>query len=179
MAAIIAVPVAFLGILAALFRNGVFDRAVNIFTLTTSFRNFRRLHLASSILAVSQHQHQPGTEFWEQVIAQPAGLDPDPGGGRLQHAHDARLDHQPTGQRLYRNGPPKVQARRIIVRHALPNALAPIIIINLAYLIAAWSSSKWLLIPARPAAGGLESRTRLAGGPGASLLFAMTYAVSN
>ena len=147
-AAAIAVPLALaLGILAALFRNSVYDRTVNVSTLTSiSFPEF----FVAYILIYA--------------LAQQAGLFPS----IANVAPDADL-----GEKLYRTFLPALtltlvitahmmrmtraaiinllaspyieMARlkglspaRVILRHALPNALAPIInviALNLAYLI--------------------------------------------
>ena len=133
---------------------------------------------------VSQHfQHQPGNRILGTDLSlNLAGLDPDPGGGRPLDAHDARLDHQPAGQRLS-NGPQRLKPG-VSSSATLPNALAPIInviIINLAYLIVGVVIVEVVFV-----CSGLDqllvdsvSKRDLPVVQGASLLFAMTYVLLN
>lgn len=148
MTAIIAVPLAlFLGITAALYRNSVYDRAVNATTLTTiSFPEFFVAYLLILVLASLY-----------KVFPSLANIGPD----------------VPLGERIYRSALPALtltlvivahmmrmtraaiinllaspyiemadlkgaSRAKIIVRHALPNAWAPIVNViafNLAYLV--------------------------------------------
>ena len=68
------------------------------------------------------------------------GFDSDLSGDSAYDANDPRGDYQPFGQSLYIEMArlKGINPMRVIVRHALPNALAPIInviALNLAYLI--------------------------------------------
>ena len=147
LAAVMAVPLALaLGILAALYRNGVFDRAINMLTLTSiSFPEFFVAYVLILFLSVK------------------AGLLPSLAGssdgtvlGRIEGmilpaltltlvvvAHMMRMTRaaligvlaSPYIEMAKLKG---VSPLGIITRHALPNALAPIInvvVLNLAYLI--------------------------------------------
>ncbi|WP_421594569.1 ABC transporter permease [Shinella sp. M27] len=147
LAAVMAVPLALaLGILAALYRNGVFDRAINMLTLTSiSFPEFFVAYVLILFLSVK------------------AGLLPSLAGssdgtvlGRVEGmilpaltltlvvvAHMMRMTRaaligvlaSPYIEMAKLKG---VSPLGIITRHALPNALAPIInvvVLNLAYLI--------------------------------------------
>jgi peptide/nickel transport system permease protein len=146
-AAVIAVPLALtLGILAALFRNSLYDRAVNIFTLTSiSFPEFFVAYILIFLLS------QTG---WFPSIA---NVSPEMGFGERVHrtflpaltltlvvtAHMMRMTRAAIINLL---ASPYIEMAKlkgasptaIILRHALPNALAPIInviALNLAYLI--------------------------------------------
>ena len=194
MAAIIAVPVALaFGILAALFRNGVFDRAVNIFTLTTiSFPEFFVAYILVFILAVnfglfpSISNINPETEFWEQVYrstlpALTLTLVVVAHMMRMTRASIINLLASAYIEMAHLKG---LKQGRIIVRHALPNALAPIInviIINLAYLIVGVVIVEVVFV--YPGLGQLlvdsVSKRDLPVVQGASLLFAMTYVLLN
>lgn len=194
MAAIIAVPVALaFGILAALFRNGVFDRAVNIFTLTTiSFPEFFVAYILVFILAVnlrlfpSISNINPETEFWEQVYrstlpALTLTLVVVAHMMRMTRASIINLLASAYIEMAHLKG---LRPWRIIIRHALPNALAPIInviIINLAYLIVGVVIVEVVFV--YPGLGQLlvdsVSKRDLPVVQGASLLFAMTYVLLN
>ena len=148
IAAIIAVPLSlFLGILAALYRNGLYDRAVNVTTLSSiSFPEFFVAYILILILSVHLE--------WLPSIS---NISPDLSAGeRLERAilpaltltlvvvaHMMRMTRAAIINLLA--SPYIEMARlkglkpgRIITKHALPNALAPIInvvVLNLAYLI--------------------------------------------
>lgn len=146
--AAIAVPVALiLGILAALYRNSAFDRAANVFTLSSiSSPEFFLAYILILFLAVLN----PILPSLSNIYAD-MGL-----GERLEKtllpaltltlvvtAHMMRMTRAAIINLLA--SPYIEMARlkglspiRVIVRHALPNALAPIInvvALNLAYLI--------------------------------------------
>lgn len=194
MAAIIAVPVALaFGILAALFRNGLFDRAVNVFTLTTiSFPEFFVAYILVFILAVnldlfpSISNINPKTEFWEQVYrstlpALTLTLVVVAHMMRMTRASIINLLASAYIEMAHLKG---LKPWRIIIRHALPNALAPIInviIINLAYLIVGVVIVEVVFV--YPGLGQLlvdsVSKRDLPVVQGASLLFAMTYVLLN
>ena len=148
LAAIIAVPLAVtLGVLAALYRNSFYDRAVNIFTLSTiSFPEFFVAYILILLLAVKAGQFpsisniSEDLALWERayrsvlpaltltlvVIAHMM---------RMTRAAIINLLASPYIEMANLKG---LKRGRIIVKHALPNALAPIInviVINLAYLV--------------------------------------------
>lgn len=148
MAALIAVPIALgLGILAALFRGSWFDRGINLVTLTSiSSPEFFLAYIMILFLAVLN----PWLPSLSNVYAD-MGL-----GARIEAtllpalvltlvvtAHMMRMTRAAILNLM--QAPYIEMARlkglsplRVIVRHALPNALAPIInvvALNLAYLI--------------------------------------------
>ena len=118
MAALIAVPLALaLGMLAALYRNSLFDRIVNSVTLTTISLPgiLRRLYpdvcFFADQAAAWFYSARPTCRANRQrlpracLARRPAGPDAHPGHRRPHDAHDARRDHQPARQPLYRDGP--------------------------------------------------------------------------
>jgi peptide/nickel transport system permease protein len=147
-AAIIAVPLALvLGMLAALYRNSIFDRAVNLVTLTSiSAPEFFVAYILMLFLAVrlpwfhALANVSPDTPFGERLarIALPtltlvlvivAHM------MRMTRAAIINLLASPFIEMARLKG---VTPRRVIYKHALPNAWAPIanvIAINLAYLV--------------------------------------------
>ncbi len=148
LAAIISVPLAVtLGVLAALYRESFFDRAVNVLTLSSiSFPEFFVAYILILFLAV-QLGWFPGISnisddlgFWEFVYrsALPAftlTLVVVAHMMRMTRAAIINLLASPYIEMAALKGLPRTH---IIVRHALPNALAPIInviAINLAYLV--------------------------------------------
>lgn len=148
MAAIIAVPLAlFLGITAALYRNSIYDRVVNGLTLTTiSFPEFFVAYILilvfSSFFKVfpSLANIDPNAEFWDRVYltALPAitlTLVIVAHMMRMTRAAIINLMASPYIEMADLKGVSKSQ---IIIRHALPNAWAPIVNViafNLAYLV--------------------------------------------
>ena len=148
IAAMVAVPLAVvLGILAALYRHSLYDRIVNITTLSSiSFPEFFVAYILVLFLAVklgwfpSISNVSPGLSFWEQayrcslpaltlilvVIAHMM---------RMTRAAIINLLASPYIEMAALKG---MTRWHIIVKHALPNALAPIInvvVLNLAYLV--------------------------------------------
>ncbi|MEM8853796.1 MAG: ABC transporter permease [Pseudomonadota bacterium] len=148
MAAAIAIPLALtLGILAALWRNSIFDRGASVTTLTAiSFPEFFVAYVLILVLAINL-----------QIFPALANISPDTGVlDRLYNsalpaltltlvitAHMMRMTRAAIINLL---ALPYVEMarlkgatpRRVIVRHALPNAIAPIvnvIALNLGYLI--------------------------------------------
>ncbi len=146
--AAISVPLALLlGILAALYRNSWFDRGVNALTLTTiSMPEFFMAYLLMLFLAVKVH--------WLPSLA---SVDPDTALGerllrcalpsltltlvivahmmRMTRASIINLLASPYIEMARLKG---ISKSRIILRHALPNAWAPIVNViafNLAYLV--------------------------------------------
>ena len=146
--AAIAVPVAvFLGILAALYRNSIFDRAANIFTLTSiSSPEFFLAYILILFLAVlnpvfpSLSNIYDGMDFSERLSrtmlpALTLTLVVTAHMMRMTRAAIINLLASPYIEMARLKG---MSPMRVIVKHALPNALAPIInviALNLAYLI--------------------------------------------
>ena len=148
MAAIISVPLAVtLGVFAALYRNSFYDRGVNVGTLTTiSFPEFFVAYILILFLAVNV-QIFPSIsnvgvdiDFWDRVYrsflpALTLTLVVIAHMMRMTRAAIINLLASPYIEMANLKG---LSRTRIIVRHALPNALAPIInviVINLAYLV--------------------------------------------
>ena len=146
--AAIAVPFSiFLGVLAALYRNTVFDRATNIFTLTSiSSPEFFLAYILILFLAVlnpifpSLSNIFDGMPFGERVEksmlpALTLTLVVTAHMMRMTRAAIINLLASPYIEMARLKG---LSPMRVIVKHALPNALAPIInviALNLAYLI--------------------------------------------
>ncbi|WP_394179019.1 ABC transporter permease [Yoonia maritima] len=146
--AVIAVPLSVtLGILAALYRNSVFDRAANIFTLTSiSSPEFFLAYVLILFLAVlnpifpSLSNIYDGMAFSERLNKSmlPAlvlTLVVTAHMMRMTRAAIINLLASPYIEMARLKG---LSPMRVIVKHALPNALAPIInvvALNLAYLI--------------------------------------------
>ncbi|WP_169567523.1 ABC transporter permease [Sneathiella limimaris] len=147
-AAVIAVPVAiFLGVLVALFRNSIFDRVANVLTLTSiSSPEFFLGYILILYLAVKTGYFpaiakiSPDMSFTDQlyrtflpaltmVLVVVAHM------MRMTRAAIINLLASPYIEMARLKGVP---AFKVITRHALPNAWAPIInvvALNLAYLI--------------------------------------------
>ncbi|WP_343563453.1 ABC transporter permease [Kiloniella sp. b19] len=147
-AAVIAVPVALiLGVLSALFRNSVFDRSANVFALTSiSFPEFFMAYLLILFLAVQNLYFPPiakiigdeplGEALYRTFLpALTLTLIVIAHMMRMTRAAIINLLATPYIEMARLKG---LSPLRIIVVHALPNALAPIInviALNLAYLI--------------------------------------------
>lgn len=146
-AAVIAIPLSLiLGMLAALYRESLYDRLVNIFTLSSiSFPEFFVAYIL--IYLISQQGWFPAianvgpeTSFLERLyrtflpvltltLVVTAHM------MRMTRAAIINLLASPYIEMAHLKG---IRNARIIVRHALPNALAPIvnvIALNLAYLV--------------------------------------------
>lgn len=148
MAAIIAVPLSLLlGVLAALYRNSWYDRIVNSLTLTTiAMPEFFIAYLLMFFFAVKHRWFytlstvSESTSFWEHVsrAALPAltmTLVIIAHMMRMTRASIINLLASPYIEMAQLKGVSKSQ---VIIRHALPNAWAPIatvIAFNLAYLV--------------------------------------------
>ena len=148
LTALIAIPLAiFLGILAALWRNSWFDRALNASTLTTiSVPEFFVAYVLILLLAVkfpvfrSLSTVRPNMGFLETLenVALPVltlTLVIVAHMMRLTRAAIIGVLGSPYIEMAKLKGASKA---RIVLRHALPNALAPIasvVAFNLAYLI--------------------------------------------
>ena len=147
-AAVIAVPLAlFLGIMAALHRNGWFDRIVNSVTLTTiampeffvayvlmfffaiKLRWFYSLSTVSETTGFLEHVSRAALPALTLTLVIVAHM------MRMTRASIINLLASPYIEMAQLKGIPR---GRVIVRHALPNAWAPIvtvIAINRAYLV--------------------------------------------
>ncbi len=146
--AVIAVPLAVgLGILAALYRNTAFDKGANIFTLSSiSSPEFFVAYILILLLAVvnpllpSLSNIFPGMSFGERLEktllpALTLTLVVTAHMMRMTRAAILNLMAQPYIEMARLKG---MKPSRVILRHALPNALAPIInvvALNLAYLV--------------------------------------------
>lgn len=148
VAAAISVPLALtLGILAALYRNTIYDRMVNVVTLTSiSTPEFFVAYILILFFSVkfgwfpSLSNVSPDTEFWDRVyrVILPATtltLVVVAHMMRMTRASIINLLASPYIEMANLKG---MSRSHIILHHALPNAWAPIvnvIVINLAYLI--------------------------------------------
>jgi len=147
-AAVISMPLALaLGILSALYRNTVFDRTVNLTTLTTiSFPDFFVAYMLILFFAIdlnifpSVSMIHPNTEFFDRLYrtmlpAITLTLVTVAHTMRMTRAAIVNLLASPYIEMARLKG---LSPARIVVKHALPNAMAPIItvvVINLAYLV--------------------------------------------
>ncbi len=148
VAAIVSVPLAvMLGILAALYRNSIYDRVVNVVTLSSiSFPEFFVAYILILFLAVklgwfpSISNVSADLSIWERIyrVSLPAftlTLVVVAHMMRMTRAAIINLLASPYIEMANLKG---LSRSRIIVKHALPNAWAPIInviVINLAYLV--------------------------------------------
>ena len=148
LTAAIAVPLAlFLGITTALYRNTIYDRTVNAATLTTiSYPEFFVAYILILFLASlnpifpSLANIDANTEFWDRIYrsALPAmslTLVIVAHMMRMTRAAIINLLASPYIQMARLTG---ASQREVILKHALPNAWAPIatvIAFNLAYLV--------------------------------------------
>jgi peptide/nickel transport system permease protein len=148
MAAVIAVPLALvLGVLAALYRNTWYDRIVNSVTLTTiatpefflaylllffftvKVRWFPTLSTVSSATPFLEHMYRAALPALTMTLVIVAHM------MRMTRASIINLLASPYIEMAQLKGISKSQ---VIIRHALPNAWAPIatvIAFNLAYLV--------------------------------------------
>ena len=148
VAAIISVPLAvMLGILAALYRNSIYDRVVNVVTLSSiSFPEFFVAYILILFLAVklgwfpSISNVSADLGLWERIyrVSLPAftlTLVVVAHMMRMTRAAIINLLASPYIEMANLKG---LSRSRIIVKHALPNAWAPIItviVFNMAYLV--------------------------------------------
>ncbi|MHC8508508.1 MAG: ABC transporter permease [Rhodospirillales bacterium] len=148
VAAAIAVPLSLMfGVLAALYRNSLYDRAINVLTLTSiSFPEFFVAYILILWLSVtagvlpSISNVDPDMPLFERVerVLLPAltlTLVVVAHMMRMTRASIINLLASPYIEMARLKG---LKPSRIIIVHALPNALAPIInviVLNLAYLI--------------------------------------------
>jgi len=148
IAALIAVPFAIsLGVVAALYRNTLFDRLINTFTLASiSFPEFFVAYILILLFAVelgilpSVSNINPSMGFWEFIyrtilpsltltVVVTAHM------MRMTRAAIVNLLALPYIEMARLKG---ASQSRVIIHHALPNAIAPIanvVALNLAYLI--------------------------------------------
>jgi peptide/nickel transport system permease protein len=147
-AAVIAVPIAILlGIVAALYRNSFFDRAISIATLSTiSFPEFFVAYILVALLSVklivfpSLSNISDDMAFWEKIhaIALPCltlTLVVIAHMMRQTRAAIINILASPFIEMAHLKG---IKRLRVIVVHAFPNALSPVInvvALNLAYLV--------------------------------------------
>jgi peptide/nickel transport system permease protein len=194
VAAIISVPLAVtLGVLAALYRNSWYDKCVNVVTLTSiSFPEFFVAYILILFLAVRLHifpsisNVSPDTDFWDRVyrVALPAltlTMVVIAHMMRMTRAAIINLLASPYIEMANLKG---MRRARIIVKHALPNAWAPIInviVINLAYLIVGVVVVEVVFV--YPGLGQLlvdsVSKRDIPVVQAASLIFAATYILLN
>ena len=148
LAAAISVPLSLvLGILAALYRNTWYDRAVNVFTLSSiSFPEFFVAYILILILAVNMgifpsiSNVSGNLDFWDRVYrsilpALTLTLVVVAHMMRMTRAAIINLLASPYIEMANLKG---ISRSRIITHHALPNALSPIInviVLNLAFLV--------------------------------------------
>lgn len=146
--AIVAVPLAvLLGILAALFRESVFDKTISMITLTTiSFPEFLVAYILIAVLSVeldlfpSMSNVTPRTDFWDRLhaIALPAltlTLVVVAHMMRMTRAAIINVLTSPYIEMAHLKG---MTPAWVIVHHALPNSLSPIInviVLELAALV--------------------------------------------
>jgi len=194
LAAAISVPLAIaLGILAALYRGSFFDRAVNVVTLSSiSFPEFFIAYILILFLSVkggifpSISNIAPDLPFTERIHrtmlpALSLTLVVVAHMMRMTRAAIINLLASPYIEMARLKG---LKPGRIILRHALPNALAPIInvvVINLAYLIVGVVVVEVVFV--YPGLGQLfvdsVSKRDIPVVQACSLIFAMTYILLN
>jgi peptide/nickel transport system permease protein len=148
-AAVVAVPVSILlGILAALYRNSLFDRFISMVTLSTiSFPEFFVAYILIALLSVqliifpSVSNINDSMSFWQkiQAIALPCltlTLVVVAHMMRQTRAAIINILSSPFIEMARLKG---INRTRVVVTHAFPNALSPVInvvALNLAYLVA-------------------------------------------
>lgn len=194
LAASIAVPLAVtLGVLAALYRNSFYDRAVNVVTLTSiSFPEFFVAYILILFFAVKLSVFPSianvggDIPFWERIYrsllpALTLTLVVVAHMMRMTRAAIINLLASPYIEMANLKG---ISRARIIVRHALPNALSPIInviVINLAYLVVGVVIVEVVFV--YPGLGQLlvdsVSKRDIPVVQAASMIFAATYVLLN
>jgi peptide/nickel transport system permease protein len=148
MTAIVAVPLAIiLGLLAALYRNSWFDRMISIGTLSTiSFPEFFVAYILIALLSVqlilfpSLANINPEMSFFEKinVIFLPCLTMTMVVVAHMMRMTRAAIINVLTSPFIEMARLKGMSQVRIILHHALPNALSPIInvvVLNLAYLV--------------------------------------------
>jgi peptide/nickel transport system permease protein len=148
-AAVIAVPISILlGILAALYRNTFFDRLISMTTLSTiSFPEFFVAYILIALLSVqliifpsvSNIHHQMSLLEKLYAVALPCltlSLVVIAHMMRQTRAAIINILSSPFIEMAHLKG---IKPTRVVIRHAFPNALSPVInvvAVNLAYLVA-------------------------------------------
>lgn len=148
VAAVISVPISIiLGMLAALYRESWFDKAISMSTLSTiSFPEFFVAYILILFLAVENQifpsisKMSSGMSFWEQLyaVSLPAltlTLVVIAHMMRMTRAAILNVLASPYIEMATLKG---MKRARIIAKHAFPNALSPVInviVLNLAYLV--------------------------------------------
>ena len=148
IAAIVSVPLAVtLGILAALYRHSLYDCCVNIMTLSTiSTPEFFLAYILVLFLAVnagwfpSISNITPGISLWDQVYrcALPALTLVLVVIAHMMRMTRAAIINLLASDYIEMANLKGMTRWHVIIKHALPNALAPIInvvVLNLAYLV--------------------------------------------
>ena len=148
IAAVVSVPLAVtLGILAALYRHSLYDRCVNIVTLSTiSTPEFFLAYILVLFLAVnagwfpSISNITPGIGFWDQVYrcALPALTLVLVVIAHMMRMTRAAIINLLASDYIEMANLKGMTRWRVIIKPALPNVLAPIInviVLNLAYLV--------------------------------------------
>ena len=194
LAASIAVPIGLtLGVLAALHRNTPFDRSINFVNLTwVSFPDYFIGYLLILLLAInagifpSVSNVDPDMTLGERVFRTLLPAVTLSLGGmahimRMTRAAIVNLLASPYIEMARLKG---LSPTRIIVRHALPNAIAPIanvVVINLAYLVVGVVITEAVFV--YPGLGQLlidSVTTRdIPVVQGAAMIFAVTYILLN
>jgi peptide/nickel transport system permease protein len=194
LAAVISVPLALtLGIMAALWRNSLFDRGVNTAALgAVSLPEFFIAYILILWLAVNTGMFpsisniNPDTAFWDRVYrtmlpALTLTLVVVAHMMRMTRAAILNLMASPYIEMARLKG---IRNSRIITHHALPNALSPIItvvVLNLAFLIVGVVVVEVVFV--YPGLGQLlvdsVAKRDLPVVQACSLIFAMTYILLN
>ena len=194
LAASIAVPIGLtLGVLAALYRNTLLDRTVNVVNLTwVSFPDYFIGYLLILLLAInagifpSVSNVDPDMSLGERIFRTLMPAVTLSLGGmahimRMTRAAIVNLLASPYIEMARLKG---LSPTRIIVKHALPNAVAPIanvVVINLAYLVVGVVITEAVFI--YPGLGQLlldsVSSRDIPVVQGAAMIFAVTYILLN
>ena len=148
MAATVAIPLAIiLGVLAALYRETWFDKSISMATLSTiSFPEFFVGYILIVVLAVELNVFPsianvgPHMEFWEKVYAMalPALTLMLVCVAHMMRMTRAAIINLLMSSYIEMANLKGMTRSRVILYHALPNALSPIInvvVLNLAYLV--------------------------------------------
>ncbi|WP_028878787.1 ABC transporter permease [Terasakiella pusilla] len=194
LAAVISIPLAVtLGILAALYRNTLFDRIVNVSALTSvSFPEFFVAYILIYVFSIqlglfpSMSSPNPDAPFWDKVFSailpvMTLVLVVMAQMMRMTRSALINLLASPYIEMARLKG---MKQSRVILFHAVPNALAPIanvIALNMAYLIAGVVVVEVVFV--YPGLGQLlvdsVSKRDLPVVQACSLIFAVTYITLN
>jgi peptide/nickel transport system permease protein len=148
-AAVVAVPISILlGILAALYRNSIFDRIISMATLSTiSFPEFFVAYILIALLSVqfivfpSVSNINDQMSFWEKInaIVLPCLTLTLVVVAHMMRQTRAAIINVLSSPFIEMARLKGLKRARVVVRHAFPNALSPVInvvALNLAYLVA-------------------------------------------